>query len=106
MSVLHQPMDDAHLKVILFNDPIGGKVHDPLPCWPTYEEWIKSGRGDLWKTDKDNSLPGQQDGSPTARSRSPDGPWSGLRTPGQERSSADSARASGIVPDFTSAGRR
>jgi hypothetical protein len=25
----------------------------PWPDWPTREEWIESGRGDLWKTDRD-----------------------------------------------------
>jgi hypothetical protein len=24
----------------------------PWPYWPTREEWIESGRGDLWKTDR------------------------------------------------------
>ena len=24
----------------------------PWPQWPTYEEWVASGRGDLWKSDR------------------------------------------------------
>jgi hypothetical protein len=23
-----------------------------MPFWPTHEEWVASGRGDLWKTER------------------------------------------------------
>jgi hypothetical protein len=56
MAVIHQPLDGSQQKLFLFNDPrndpIGGRALDPLPFWPTYEEWVDSGRGDLWKTDR------------------------------------------------------
>jgi hypothetical protein len=56
MAVIHQPLDGAQQKLFLFNDPrndpIAGRAIDPLPFWPTYEEWVDSGRGDLWKTDR------------------------------------------------------
>ena len=56
MAVIHQPMDGAQQKLFLFNDPrndpIAGHAIEPLPFWPTYEEWVESGRGDLWKTDR------------------------------------------------------
>jgi hypothetical protein len=56
MAVIHRPMDGALQKLFLFNDrrndPIGGRAIDPLPFWPTFEEWVESGRGDLWKTDR------------------------------------------------------
>jgi hypothetical protein len=54
MAVIHQPMDGHEQKLFLFNeprnDPIAGRVIAPMPNWPTYEEWIESGRGELWKT--------------------------------------------------------
>jgi hypothetical protein len=56
MAVIHQPMDGSQQKLFLFNDarndPIGGRALDPQPFWPTYEEWVDNGRGDLWKTDR------------------------------------------------------
>jgi hypothetical protein len=56
MAVIHQPLDGGQQKLFLFNearnDPIAGRVIDPMPCWPTFEEWVESGRGDLWKTDR------------------------------------------------------
>ena len=56
MAVIHQPLDGGQQKLFLFNeprnDPIAGRVIDPMPFWPTYEEWVESGRGDLWKTDR------------------------------------------------------
>ena len=56
MAVIHRSMDREEWKLILFNephnDPIAGGVLDPLPYWPTHEEWVKRGRGDLWKTDR------------------------------------------------------
>jgi hypothetical protein len=56
MAVIHQPLDGSQQKLFLFNDtrndPIGGRALDPLPFWPTYEEWVDSGRGDLWRTDR------------------------------------------------------
>jgi hypothetical protein len=29
----------------------------PWPYWPTYEEWVASGRGDLWATDRAEEPP-------------------------------------------------
>jgi hypothetical protein len=56
LAVLHEPMDDEQVKVHLFNedrnDP-GGTDHRHLPGWPTREQWIERGRGDLW-FDRDN----------------------------------------------------
>ena len=56
MAVIHQPMDQFHQRVVLFNDPrndpVGGRNVVPWPCWPTYEEWVERGRGDLWLTDR------------------------------------------------------
>jgi hypothetical protein len=56
MAVIHFPLDGHEQKLILFNehrnDPIAGREIAPMPYWPTYEEWIKSGRGDLWKTER------------------------------------------------------
>ena len=56
MAVIHKPMDGSQQKLFLFNDPrndpIGGRAIDPMPFWPTYEEWVESGKGDLWKTDR------------------------------------------------------
>jgi len=57
MAVLHQPMDEEQLRVVTFNDPrndpIGGQSVRPFPHWPTYAEWVASGRGDLWETGDD-----------------------------------------------------
>jgi hypothetical protein len=54
MAVIHQPMDGHEQRLFLFNesrnDPIAGRAIAPMPYWPTYEEWVESGRGDLWKT--------------------------------------------------------
>jgi hypothetical protein len=56
MAVIHRSMDREEQRLVLFNephnDPIAGRAIDPMPCWPTYEEWVESGRGDLWKTDR------------------------------------------------------
>ena len=56
MAVIHQPLDGSQQKLFLFNeprnDPIAGRAIEPLPFWPTYDEWVESGRGDLWKTDR------------------------------------------------------
>jgi hypothetical protein len=56
MAVIHQPLDGDEQQLFRFNDsrndPIGGRVIDPPPFWPTYAEWVDSGRGDLWKTDR------------------------------------------------------
>ena len=56
MAVIHRSMDREEQKLFLFNephnDPIAGRAIDPMPYWPTYEEWVESGRGDLWKTDR------------------------------------------------------
>ena len=56
MAVIHRSMDREEQKLFLFNephnDPIAGRAIDPLPYWPTYEEWVESGRVDLWKTER------------------------------------------------------
>jgi hypothetical protein len=56
MAVIHRSMDREEQKLFLFNephnDPIAGRAINPLPYWPTYEEWVENGRGDLWKTDR------------------------------------------------------
>jgi hypothetical protein len=53
MAVIHQPMGGQEQRLYLFNeprnDPIAGRSIDPMPAWPTYEEWVAAGRGDLWK---------------------------------------------------------
>jgi hypothetical protein len=55
MALIHRPMNGDVQKLFLFNeprnDPIGGRALDPMPFWPTYEEWLEAGRGDLWRTD-------------------------------------------------------
>jgi hypothetical protein len=56
MAVIHEPLNGGQQKLFLFNearnDPIGGRELDPMPFWPTYDEWMASGRGDLWKTER------------------------------------------------------
>ncbi len=56
MAVIHRSMDREEQKLFLFNepnnDPIAGNTIDPMPYWPTYDEWAESGRGDLWKTER------------------------------------------------------
>ena len=56
MAVIHRSMDREEQKLILFNesqsDPIARRAIDPMPYWPTYEEWVERGRGDLWKTNR------------------------------------------------------
>jgi hypothetical protein len=56
MAVIHQPLDGSQQKLFLFNeprnDPIGGRAIDPMPFWPTFAEWVDSGKSDLWKTDR------------------------------------------------------
>jgi hypothetical protein len=56
MAVLHRSMDREEQKLILFNephnDPVAGRTIEPMPYWPTYEQWVENGRGDLWKTDR------------------------------------------------------
>jgi hypothetical protein len=55
MAVIHTSMDGEEQKLILFNeprnDPTHGRSISPMPDCPTNEEWVTSGRGDLWKTD-------------------------------------------------------
>jgi hypothetical protein len=55
MAVIHQPVDERHRRVVLFNDrdndPIAGRQLAAWPDWPSYDEWVKSGRGDLWLKD-------------------------------------------------------
>ena len=57
MAVIHQPMDEVQQQLILFNEPrnnpFGRHEIDPMPFWPTYDEWVESGRGDLWNTGSD-----------------------------------------------------
>jgi hypothetical protein len=54
MAVIHQLMDEPRQRVVLFNDPrndpIEGRMVPPWPQWPTHDEWVQSGRGDLWMT--------------------------------------------------------
>ncbi len=56
MAVIHRSMDREEQKLFLFNephnDPIAGRTIDPMPYWPTYDEWVENGRGDLWKADR------------------------------------------------------
>jgi hypothetical protein len=52
MALIHRSMDRQEQKIFLFNkphnDPIAGRVIDPMPYWPTQEAWVEAGRGDLW----------------------------------------------------------
>jgi hypothetical protein len=58
MVVIHEPMDadDEGLKIVLFrdpgNDPNDGDPVPPWSHWPTRDEWVASGRGDLWMTEE------------------------------------------------------
>ncbi len=56
MAVIHQPMDEYQQHIVVFNDPrndpIDGRAVPPWPYWPTYEEWVERGRGDLWLTER------------------------------------------------------
>jgi hypothetical protein len=56
MAVIHQPMDGHEQRLFLFNesrnDPIAGRGIAPMPYWPTYEDWVESGRGDFWKSER------------------------------------------------------
>ncbi len=56
MAVIHRSMDREEQKLVLFNephnDPIAGRALEAMPYWPTFEEWVENGRGDLWKTDR------------------------------------------------------
>ena len=58
MAVIHQPMNGHEQKLFLFNeprnDPIAGREIAPMPNWPTYEQWVESGRGALWKSGRRN----------------------------------------------------
>jgi hypothetical protein len=55
MAVVHQLMDEPRQRVVLFNDPrndpVDGRTFPPWPYWPTHDEWVERGRGDLWTTD-------------------------------------------------------
>jgi hypothetical protein len=55
MAVIHRSMDREDQKLVLFNepgnDPINGRIIAAMTGWPTLEEWVESGRGDLWRTD-------------------------------------------------------
>jgi hypothetical protein len=61
MAVIHQLMDEPRQRVVLFNDPrndpIAGRTVRPWPYWPTYEEWVESGCGDLWTTGRGDWAP-------------------------------------------------
>jgi hypothetical protein len=54
MAVIHQLMDEPRQQVVLFNDPRNdpteGRAVPPWPRWPTHDEWVERGRGDLWTT--------------------------------------------------------
>ena len=54
MAVIHQLMDEPRQQVVLFNDPrndpVEGRTVEPWPYWPTHDEWVAGGRGDLWTT--------------------------------------------------------
>jgi hypothetical protein len=56
MAVIHQSMNKDRRHVSFFveprNDP--GCFERPWAYWPTYEEWVESGRGNLWKTENLN----------------------------------------------------
>jgi hypothetical protein len=56
MAVIHRSMDRGEQTLFLLNephnDPIAGRAIEPMPYWPTFEKWVESGRGDLWKTDR------------------------------------------------------
>lgn len=47
MAVIHRSMDREEQKLFLFNepnnDPIAGNTIDPMPYWPTYDEWAEKG---------------------------------------------------------------
>jgi hypothetical protein len=57
MAVIHQLMNEPCQQVVLFNDPrndpIQGRIIPPWPFWPTHDEWVASGCGDLWTTRSD-----------------------------------------------------
>jgi hypothetical protein len=59
--VIHQSMNDERREISFFserrNDMRGAP---PQMYWPTHDEWVESGRGDLWKTEKSN-IPGMED---------------------------------------------
>lgn len=61
MAVIHQLLDESRQQVVLFNDPrndpIDGRALPPWPSWPTYEQWVECGRGDLWCTDRPDETP-------------------------------------------------
>ncbi len=50
LAVLQWRADKQDQRVTIFKE----KRHrfQPWPHWPTYEEWVASGRGDLWKTER------------------------------------------------------
>ena len=54
MAVIHQLMDEPRQQVVLFNDPrndpIEGRAVPAWPHWPTHDQWVERGRGDLWTT--------------------------------------------------------
>ncbi len=56
MAVIHQLMDEPRQRVVLFNDSRNdpNESHPPPSwrSWPSYDEWVASGRGDLWLTDR------------------------------------------------------
>jgi hypothetical protein len=61
MAVIHQLMNEPRQRVVLFNDPrndpIQGRTVPPWPYWPTHDEWVESGRGDLWITARSDWAP-------------------------------------------------
>jgi hypothetical protein len=52
MAAIHDSMSEDRRESTFFSEP-GNEVprSEGLPGWPTYNEWVANGRGDLWKTD-------------------------------------------------------
>ena len=57
VAVIHQPMDGREQKVFLFNeernDPIAGRVIEPMPFWPTLR---RVGRRRAWRSLEDRAV--------------------------------------------------
>jgi hypothetical protein len=60
MAVIHGSINEENQRIAFFseprNDPNDGVASNPWPYWPTYDEWVESGRGDLWKTEDEHLL--------------------------------------------------
>ncbi len=62
LAVLHEPMVGTRLQVVRFteerNDPGSpGPHHIHRPGWPTYEQWVDSGKGPLWYDEHNRENP-------------------------------------------------